>query len=175
MDIRPATAADFEDVRRVARRAWRASIGSVLDDETIDETVAEWYGDDALADTVERPGTAFLVAEDDGDVVGFCHGVVVGDEGDVLRLSVDPDRWGEGVGTALFDRIREDLVDFNMRRLRAMVLAADDRGAGFFESLGFERTGEAQTQLVGRSVTEDVYTLHIEGDESNAESSETAA
>jgi ribosomal protein S18 acetylase RimI-like enzyme len=173
MEIRPATPGDFEVVREVARRAWHATYEEVLDDDLVDATVDDWYADESLAEMVERPGTALLVAVDSGDVIGFCHGVVVGDEGDVLRLYVEPDRWGEGVGTALFERFREDLVDFNMRRLRAMVLADNERGAAFYESLGFERTGEAETELGDESHREAVYTLDLNA-ERDAEAAGTA-
>ncbi len=161
MEIRPAASGDFEAVREVARRAWHETYEGVLDEELMDATVDDWYSERSLTETAERPGTALLVAVEDGDVIGFCHGVVVGDEGDVLRLYVDPERWGEGVGTALFERFREDLVDFNMRRLRAMVLADNERGAAFYESLGFERSGEAETELGGETYREAVYTLDL--------------
>lgn len=159
MEIRPATEKDTEAIRRVAERSWSAAYADVLDGEVIDETVASWYSDDSLSDALNRPGTAFLVAAEDDEVVGFCHGVCYEDEGDVLRLYVDPDRWGEGIGTALHERLRDDLLDFNMKRMRAMVLADNERGNEFYRELGFERTGEGEVELGGESYSENVYTL----------------
>jgi GNAT superfamily N-acetyltransferase len=47
-----------------------------------------------------------LVAEEDGEVIGFAH-VGPSDEepiGEVYRLFVLPERWGTGVGRALMER-----------------------------------------------------------------------
>lgn len=92
-------------------------------------------------------------------MVGFTHGVVQGDEGDVLRMYVDPDHWCKGIGTAL----RDDLLDRNMKRMRAIGLAANDIGRRFYEQLGFEQTGEGEVEIGGETVREVVYTIEFEG------------
>ncbi|WP_255192126.1 GNAT family N-acetyltransferase [Natronobeatus ordinarius] len=160
MDIRPATEADREAIREVARAAWHDAYDD-LEAVTIDETVEEWYADDALERAIDKPGTAVLVAERDGEVVGFTHGVVSEEEGDVLRMYVHPDHQRQGVGAALHERLREDLADFNMRRMRAMDLASNEASREFYEGLGFERTDEAEVELGGEEYTEAVYTLEL--------------
>ncbi|MFC4359737.1 GNAT family N-acetyltransferase [Halobium salinum] len=160
--IRPARPADIGAIRALARRAWDATYEDLLDETTVAETVAEWYADDALREALDTPGTAFLVAEAGEDLLGFCHGVVLEDEGDVLRMYVDPDHWGEGVGTALHERLRDDLLDFNMRRMRAIVLADNDIGNEFYRGLGFEKTGEGDVELGGETYTENVYTKEFD-------------
>lgn len=157
MDIRPATPTDIPGIQHVARQSWEQTYTDLLDDEVIASTVAEWYDDDALRDACDRPGVALLVADDDG-VVGFCHGVLHEDEGDVLRLYVVPDRWGEGIGWQLLDRLRSDLEDFNMRRMRAMTLADNPVGNGFYREYGFEKTDEGEVELGGKRYAENVYT-----------------
>ncbi|SEQ71248.1 GNAT family N-acetyltransferase [Natrinema salaciae] len=174
MDIRPATRDDRERIRAVARETWHNTYDE-LEPETIDRTIDEWYGDDALETALSKPGTAFLVAvtesperdaADDGsqaggEIVGFAHGVVTEDEGDVLRLSVHPDHQGEGIGTALYERLREDLRDFNMERMRAIDLASNEGGREFYESHGFEPTDEADVEIGGERRREVVYTLEL--------------
>ena len=160
MEIRPATEADREAIREVARAAWHDAYDA-LEATTIDETVDEWYADDALERAIDKPGTAVLVAEVDGEVVGFTHGVVSEEDGDVLRMYVHPDHQRTGVGTALHERLREDLEDFTMRRMRAMDLASNEASREFYEELGFERTDEAEVELGGEAYTESVYTLEL--------------
>lgn len=160
MEIRPATADDRAAIRNVARETWHDTYDE-LEAETIDATVDEWYGDEALETALSKTGTAFLVAEKDGDVVGFTHGVVTEDEGDVLRLSVRPDQQGDGIGTALYERLREDLQDFNMERMRAIDLASNEGGQRFYEEQGFERTGEGEVEIGGEKRRELVYTLEL--------------
>lgn len=161
MEIRPATANDFEGIRRVAKQSWTAAYDGMLTVEAIDETVADWYSDESLASALDTPGTAFLVATEDEEVLGFCHGVCQDDEGDVLRLYVHPDRWHEGIGTALHERLRDDLLDLNMKRMRAMVLADNAVGNEFYRDLGFDRTDEAEVDIGGESYAENVYTLEF--------------
>ncbi|WP_049928769.1 GNAT family N-acetyltransferase [Halopiger goleimassiliensis] len=160
MEIRPATVDDREPIRRVAREAWHDTYDELAPD-TIDETIDDWYGDESFADALEEPGTAVLVAEVDGEVVGFTHGVVHEDEGDVLRMYVHPDHQGEGVGTALHERLREDLEDLSMNRMRAIDLASNDASRAFYERLGFERTDEAEVEFGDETHTEAVYTLEL--------------
>ncbi|SIR92025.1 GNAT family N-acetyltransferase [Natronorubrum thiooxidans] len=160
MEIRPATLDDCEAIRSVARETWHDTYDE-LEAETIDATIDEWYGDEALEMALSEPGTAFLIAEKAGDVVGFTHGVVTGEEGDVLRMSVHPDHQGEGIGTALHERLREDLQDFNMARMRAIDLASNDGGQRFYEEQGFEQTGEGTVEIGDEERREAVYTLEL--------------
>ncbi|WP_226483147.1 GNAT family N-acetyltransferase [Natrinema amylolyticum] len=171
MEIRPAEHDDRERIRRVARDTWHDTYDE-LDSETIDRTIDEWYGDEALETALSKPGTAFLVAEKDsaehgsaqsgdGEIVGFTHGVVTEDEGDVLRMSVHPDHQGEGIGTALYERLREDLRDFNMKRMRAIDLASNEGGREFYEDHGFEPTDEDDVEIGGEQRREVVYTLEL--------------
>ncbi|WP_222915923.1 GNAT family N-acetyltransferase [Natrinema sp. SYSU A 869] len=160
MEIRPATLEDRERIRTVARETWHDTYDE-LDAETIDRTIDEWYGDEALETALSKPGTAFLVAERDGEIVGFTHGVVAEDEGDVLRMSVHPDHQGEGIGTALYEHLREDLQDFNMERMRAIDLASNDGGREFYEGHGFEPTDEDDVEIGGEQRREVVYTLEL--------------
>jgi ribosomal protein S18 acetylase RimI-like enzyme len=162
MEIRPATIDDASAVRQLARNAWHETYGEVLDDDTIDDTIDEWYADDALADALDRPGTAFLVAETDDGQVGFCHGVCDGASGYVLRLYVEPDHQGQGVGTGLHEHLRDDLRDLNMRRMYAMVLADNDGGNEFYREMGFEKTSEGVVELGGDRYTENVYKLSLQ-------------
>ncbi|ELY78572.1 GNAT family N-acetyltransferase [Natrinema pallidum] len=160
MEIRPANRDDRERIRSVARETWHETYDE-LDGETIDRTIDEWYGDEALETALSKPGTAFLVAEVDGEVVGFTHGVVTVDEGDVLRMSVHPAHQGEGIGTALYERLREDLRDFNMERIRAIDLASNEGGREFYEAHGFEPTDEDEVEIGGEQRREVVYTLEL--------------
>jgi ribosomal protein S18 acetylase RimI-like enzyme len=158
MEVRPATPSDIDGIQRVAHRSWDETYADILDAEVIDETVGEWYAEESLREACDKPGVTLLVAVDDEEVVGFCHGVLHEDEGDVLRLYVDPDHWGDGIGKRLLDRVRSDLEDFNMRRMRAMTLADNTIGNDFYREYGFEKTGEGEVELGGTRYAENVYT-----------------
>ncbi|ELZ21707.1 N-acetyltransferase GCN5 [Haloterrigena salina JCM 13891] len=174
MELRPATLEDRSAIRSVARDTWHETYDE-LEADAIDETIDDWYGDERLEQALSKPGTAFLVAEraeprsadgsrtasGDGEVVGFTHGVVSEAEGDVLRMAVHPDHQGQGIGTALHERLCEDLQDFNMERMRAMDLASNEDGRRFYEEQGFEQTGEDTVEIGGEERREVVYTLDL--------------
>jgi ribosomal protein S18 acetylase RimI-like enzyme len=160
MELRPATTDDREAIREVARETWHHTYDELTGDE-IDETIDDWYADEELERALSEPGTAVLVAEEDGEIVGFTHGVVQNDEGDVLRMSVHPDHQREGIGTALHERLQTDLEDFNMNRMRAIDLASNDGGRAFYEELGFSQTGEGEVEISGETRREVVYTLDL--------------
>lgn len=160
MELRPATLEDRPAIRSVARATWHDTYDE-LEPDAIDETIDDWYGDEQLEEALSEPGTAFLVAEIDDAVVGFTHGVVSGAEGDVLRMAVHPDHQGQGIGTALHERLCEDLQDFNMERMRAIDLASNEGGRAFYERQGFEQTGEGTVEMGGEERREVVYTLEL--------------
>ncbi|WP_255169515.1 GNAT family N-acetyltransferase [Natrononativus amylolyticus] len=159
MEIRPATADDREAIREVARETWHDTYD--IPEDVIDDTVNDWYADEELERALSTAGTAVLVAEADDEVVGFTHGVVQEDEGDVLRMYVHPDHQRQGVGTALHDRLRSALEDFNMERMRAIDLASNAGGREFYEGLGFEQTGDGEVDIGGETHREVVYTLEL--------------
>ncbi|WP_306054369.1 GNAT family N-acetyltransferase [Natronococcus wangiae] len=160
MEIRPATTDDREAIREVARETWHDTYDE-LSSDVIDETIDDWYADEELERALSTSGTAVLVAETDDAVVGFTHGVVQEDEGDVLRMYVHPDHQREGIGTALHERLRDDLEDFNMNRMRAIDLASNEGGRAFYEELGFERSGDGEVEIGDEERREVVYTLEL--------------
>ncbi|UPW01219.1 GNAT family N-acetyltransferase [Halorussus gelatinilyticus] len=161
MDIREATPDDIPTVRSVARESWLNAYADVLPESVVEDAVSAWYADETMTRIVGDDEQACLVAVDDrsgaDEIVGFAHGATDGDEGDLLRLYVHPDRWHEGIGTALLDAMEDRLTEMGADRVQAMVLADNEMGNAFYEDRGFEKVGEAETRLDGPTRTENVY------------------
>lgn len=156
LEIRRATDADVTAIRAVALEAWDVAYDA-FDRDAIEGIVDDWYDESMLERAFAKPETTFLVADDDGRIVGFCHAVVGDDEGDVLRTYVHPDRWNGGIGTALVDGVVDRCRDEGVATLRAMVLADNEVGSGFYESLGFRQTTTATTDIGDEEYEETVY------------------
>ncbi|WP_255151278.1 GNAT family N-acetyltransferase [Halorarius halobius] len=159
MTVREATADDVEPIREVARRSWETDYPDIVSRETVSEGVEAWYGGERLADAVERPSALVHVAVADGDVVGFAHGELSGRTGHVLRLYVDPERRGRGVGGELLEVTLDALFDGDVDAVEATVLAANDPGNEFYRAHGFEKTGADTTTIGDESHPENVYRL----------------
>lgn len=158
MTIRQATAEDVEAIRDVAAAAWRADYPEILNRENVGDAVDEWYHPETLAGELRRSSTVVFVAEREGEVVGFVHAVRSGAEGNILRVYVAPGNRGEGVGSALLERARRELFERGVDRVKAMVLAANERGNAFYRGSGFEPTDEGgETVIGGERYEESVY------------------
>lgn len=157
--VRPADPGDVSDVQRVARRGWHAAYEDVLSAETIEAKLEEWYDRATIREYVEREDVGYFVATVDGQVLGYASGGP-SDERDVGFLGaiyVDPDRWGQGIGSRLLDRVESFLADQGYERLRFRVLAENDVGKGFYRSRGYEALERVETELGAETVEELVF------------------
>ncbi|ELZ15766.1 GNAT family N-acetyltransferase [Natrinema thermotolerans] len=158
MNVRSATEDDFDAITAVARATWHDTYDE-LDAETIDDTVDAWYTDDSMP--LEAPGTVVLVCERDDELVGFTHAVAQGETADVLRMYVHPDHQGEGVGSALHERLMATLEETEAEEVRSFDFAFNDASRRFYEGLGFEQTDEGEVEIDGEYYPEAVYTLEL--------------
>lgn len=161
--VRESTPEMGSGVRAVARESWHAAYDPIIGPETVQEHVDEWYSvaelEASIAEAADREDAVFLVAIDDSDaVVGFAQAGPHPERPDVAalyRIYVHPDWWGEGIGTALLERLERVLADA-FDRLWLAVLADNEVGVSFYESTGFERVGRQDSDLAS-SVEEYVY------------------
>lgn len=149
IDVRPATVEDVEAIRDVAEDAWYAAYGGTLAPETIASAIETYYGPELIKAGIEHESIAFFVAESDG-IVGFASAEQTwADEVELHTIYVHPDRWGEGVGSALLDRITAWAERQGVDRIACGVLAENVIGIGFFEANGFIRGPETDTEIAG--------------------------
>jgi ribosomal protein S18 acetylase RimI-like enzyme len=156
MDVRKATRADADAVRDIARRSMEASYS--LSPAAIDTAVGNWYSDAEIDRKLEDEEYFVLVAESEQGVLAFSESTVVGDQGDVLWLHVDPLYRGEGIGTELFERTRENLAAHGAASLRGRVLADNEQGNTFYEDHGLVKTGEGRVKIDDTPYVENIYT-----------------
>ena len=161
--VRSATPADAERIASVARESCEAAYEGLMDDPALLEKVrAEDYVEEVRSFLRSIPGTDGLrydVAEADGRVERFAHyrfepaetdGFVGPEECLLQALYVAPDRWGEGLGSALVDAGDAELPD-RLSVLVLGVLKGNAVGISFYESAGFHRRGEAVLEASGGS------------------------
>jgi ribosomal protein S18 acetylase RimI-like enzyme len=162
MNIRTATTDDVEGIRRVARESWEHDYPEILSRETVESGFETWYGAEQIQQAVEDPLAIVPVAESDGAVVGFAHGLLDGDVGTILRLYVHPDHRRVGIGSRLFEETKARFTDQDVELLRAMVLAPNDPGNEFYRKLGFERVDSAETTIGGDTFAENTYERRLD-------------
>ena len=134
--IRPAEAGERSALEELQRRA-------SLSLETYREQLeANPDAIDLPAGQIERGDV--LVADVEGQVVGFA--VVLADDGkaELDGLFVEPALWRRGIGTALVDAA---VHEARRRGLTLMMVVADPAARKFYERCGFTAEGIAETRF----------------------------
>jgi len=158
--IRSASDGDVAGIQCVARTTWHATYDDILGPQAVDAQVDEWYGDAVITGSIDGDRTVYLVATVEERVVGYAAAGPTDDGGDAATLHaiyVLPDHWGEGIGSRLFENVRERLQERDFDRLRIHVLAENERGRQFYERHGFTVADHDQVDLAGERVAEVTY------------------
>lgn len=170
--IREAASGDVPAILRIAERGWHVAYGGFLSQETIDTAMTEWYDPDATREQIEREDVAYFVAEQNGDVLGYASGGPSGEETTAIlgAIYVDPDRWEEGIGTALLDEFEAFCRRQGYETIRVQMLAENDIGASFYRNHGYEVVEERATDLFGETVRECEFRGQVGSDDSSGQS-----
>jgi putative acetyltransferase len=127
--LRPALPVDYDDLAIL----FQASIEELAADAYSDEQRALWGGkaQDAKAWARHLSGCLVLVAEEDGEPVGFA---AMRDNSIIENVHVHPDVAFMGAGRHLLDALERLAMARGATKLAA---AATDNALPFFEKLGF--------------------------------------
>jgi len=145
--IRQAVEGDQEAIAAINRRAWSGGI-------TTHELIEQRHGPidgcswiehivDAVAAHMRQPDATTFVAEQEGQIVGYAAAQMrkerpAPDIGVISYNAVDPDYQGQGIGTALIQRVLSYLQEQGARVLAVWTLEADEPARRIYERLGFE-------------------------------------
>jgi ribosomal protein S18 acetylase RimI-like enzyme len=131
MEIRPIETGDEPALKRFFQRIPEGDRTFLKEDVDDPNVLAEWV----------RPGAARAIAVDGDEVVGSVavvplHGWSshVGE----IRLVVDPDQRGRGIGRALARRAVLDALELGISKMVVEVIADQEALIAMFRGLGFE-------------------------------------
>lgn len=152
VEVRPARAADVEAIREVAERAWHAAHAPIVGPDRVEAFLEEFYDADSFRSLIADDATIVDVAADEGGtVVGFTAAGPSEDSPatfDLDRIYVRPDRWGEGIGGRLLDRVEREASRRGGERVELGVMAENERAVRFYESAGYRRVDEVYDDFV---------------------------
>lgn len=156
MRVREAILSDIEAVRPVHCK----SITELGRDEYTQEQVDAWANGCESADysaTIDSEDLLFIVAEADGDVVGF--GSLQFDSPDEYEVTVDAEVTGvyvhpavvrQGVGTHIYADLERQARE---RDVRTLGLSASLNAVPFYESHGYEQIREYAHEFSSHEAT----------------------
>jgi GNAT superfamily N-acetyltransferase len=168
LEIRPIAGADIDDVARVHVRSWQAGYAGILPAGFLAALDPADFA--ARRRAQPRPaGSATLVADDDGQIVGLAsfgperpeHGDRDPAMAELYAIYVAADHWRGGIGRRLFASAKTALTEAGFRAMRLWVLEQNHRARRFYEGAGMRWTGERQLWRP-RDTTIDVPELRYE-------------
>jgi ribosomal protein S18 acetylase RimI-like enzyme len=131
MEIRPIQPGDDAALAWFLQRIPEADRTFLKEDITDPDVIVSW----------SRPGDARSIAIEEGEVVGYVavvplHGWSshVGE----VRIVVDPEQRGHGIGRALARRAVLDALELGLAKLVVEVIADQEALIAMFRGLGFE-------------------------------------
>ncbi len=152
--IRPAVVEDAEAIARVHLASWREAYQAVIPPEQLaaadeSERAEQWR------ETIEGRHGSVLVADLDGDIVGFAHVGHSRDEDagfgthEIYAIYLEPSAWGRGVARELMRSLLGGLPDNAPVTLWA--LADNERARHFYRRHGFTPDGVERMETAGDS------------------------
>lgn len=180
MELRTASRSDLPAISTVAGASLEASYADILGEQVREQAVETWYGDQqslthgetrsptesgGLTETIDEEGTFVVVAEDDGEIIGFAQASLIEGPDTVGRIEwihVHPDHRGSGVGSRLLDRIEAELASAGASRIEGRVLEANEAGKTFYEQRGYEQGPTRELQLGSEMVDERSFVREYE-------------
>ncbi|MDZ7864625.1 GNAT family N-acetyltransferase [Acidovorax sp.] len=151
--IRPAQREDAVAIARIHVAAWQAAYAGIIDAAylaALSTAPRETYWAQAIAQGRPR----LLLAQDGGGAVagwiafGDCRDTdAPATRGEVWAIYVDPARWSQGAGQALWRQAREQLQEQGKAEASLWVLAANQRAIRFYAALGFAPDPESDRTI----------------------------
>jgi ribosomal-protein-alanine N-acetyltransferase len=147
--VRPATRADLARISEIEQASF-----------------ADPWTFDALETALGLAHIRFLVAERGGGagsrLVGYVVALVMGDEGEIADIAVDPSARRAGVGGLLLTRMEEEMARCGVRALYLEVRESNVAALGLYHGRDFEAVGRRRAYY--RHPVEDALVLRREID-----------
>ncbi|HXW87798.1 MAG TPA: ribosomal protein S18-alanine N-acetyltransferase [Streptosporangiaceae bacterium] len=125
--LRPMTTSDLDTVLRLEL--------ALFGDEA-------WSRQMLAGELGQQPATRlYLVAEDDGEIVGYAGLLAAGGQADVLTIAVDTARWGQGVGSELLRQLLAEATERGCTEVFLEVRADNARAQRLYRWWGFADVG----------------------------------
>lgn len=101
-----------------------------------------WSQQMLTGELTQQPSTRYyLVAEDEGNVVGYAGLMTAGGQADVLTIAVATIRWGQGIGSELIAALLAEAVRRGCTEIFLEVRADNSRAQRLYQRWGFAEIG----------------------------------
>ena len=120
-----------------------------------------WSAGLFLSELAQKNSRAYFVARNQGRVVGYAGVMILGDEGHVTNIAVDPGFHRHKIGTRLMLALVEASRERKVRSMTLEVRRANQGAQTMYKKFGFETVGVRRGYYV--ETGEDAYIMWAEG------------
>jgi ribosomal-protein-alanine N-acetyltransferase len=124
MQIRPMTIEDCEQVAKIEAASFSVP-----------------WSLNAFTKTVEKENFRYFVAEESGEILGYCGFLFVLDEAEIPNVCVKESARGRGIGKQMMNVLIEESKKLGMAVLYLEVRESNTTARTLYRSLGFEENG----------------------------------
>ena len=118
------------------------------------------WSENSIANELKNPLSFWLVADDNGTVLGYVGSQTVMGESDMMNIAVHPDYRNQGVATGLIVGLVEELRKRGSHCLTLEVRASNETAIRLYRTLGFQEAGRRRNYY--RNPREDALILRKE-------------
>lgn len=120
-----------------------------------------WSAGLFLSELAQKGSRAYFVARHQGRVVGYAGVMILGDEGHVTNIAVDPAFHRHRIGTRLMISLVEESRERRVRSMTLEVRRANGGAQAMYRRFGFQTVGVRRGYYV--ETGEDAYIMWAEG------------
>ncbi|WP_440117715.1 N-acetyltransferase family protein [Paenibacillus sp. QZ-Y1] len=164
INIRFVSSEDIPHIQSIAHKTWLYTYEGIYPKDYIQHFLSSAYSTDNLSRSVEKElqnaKRNFLIAEFNGEVVGYAQTCQVSEEQyELLRIYVRPEFHKMGIGKGFVHEFIQVLAP--IKKLFAWVAQENHIGRSFYEKNGFKEVEEKTETIAGQSKTQIKYDLDI--------------
>jgi ribosomal protein S18 acetylase RimI-like enzyme len=170
--ISNASQTDIEALAQVHLRCWQTAYRGMIDDTYLDSLNFDNF---ILRQTkmLEKEGDVHLCIKHSSKVIGFCYGGKLefysnqllteeqkakrNEKGEISAMYIHPSYQGKGIGSLLFNSMREELQKYNLSPFLLWVLHDNHKAINFYEKMGGVRVEETAVKIGERYYFEFAY------------------
>lgn len=147
--IRKAAAADFESIQTIASKSWNDTYQGLIPEDIQSRFLSEAYSDEMMPVRLEK--TLLLVAEKEGELVGFANASEKAGAAHLHAIYLLPEAKGSGIGTQLLEHLIAELAPVS--EIYVEVEKGNKSGETFYAAKGFKEIRVFEEDLYGHTLT----------------------
>ena len=121
-------------------RAWEEKDIPALA-EIENKSFADPWTEGMLKDCLRYPIYHTFLAEEGGQVCGYCCLILLFEDAELANIAVAPSHRGQGVGKMLMEKMHDYAKTFGAERMLLEVRVSNQSAIGLYEKYGYEKYG----------------------------------